>query len=287
MELDVKILVYTYIILFEGDGMVNNSPIGMFDSGVGGFTLVKEAFNILPNEEIIYFGDTARSPYGVKTDEEILGYSREIVDFLLNEGVKLVIIACNTATIASIEALQKEYKIPIIGVVEPGIEAALSNKDAYKIGLIGTDFTVNSKKYEEMIMSKNKEISVLGKGCPDLVTLAEEGQFCNETSNMAVKECLKELINENIDTLILGCTHFPLHLEDIKDTMPPTVNIIDPALKTIEAAFNVLRERDILREDKIRPEHRFICSGDIDSFKKVYNVVIKEENLITKIAWNK
>lgn len=267
--------------------MVNNSPIGMFDSGVGGFTLAKEAFNILPNEEIIYFGDTARSPYGVKTDEEILNCSRDIVDFLIHEGAKLIIIACNTATIASIEALQKEYKIPIIGVVEPGIEAALSNKDARKIGLIGTDFTVNSKKYEEIIKSKNNNLRVLGKGCPHLVTLAEEDIFNNEESNMSVKKCLKDLIEENIDTLILACTHFPLHIEDIKNNMPKTVNIVDPALKTIEAVLNLLREKDMFRESSNKPEHRFICSGEIENFRKVYNVVFKEEYLISRIDWNK
>ena len=267
--------------------MVNNSPIGMFDSGVGGFTLVKEAFNILPNEEIIYFGDTARSPYGVKTDEEILNCSRDIVEFLINEGVKLIIIACNTATIASIETLQKEYKLPIIGVVEPGIEAALWNKDAKRIALIGTDITVNSKKYEEILMSKDKELKVLGKGCPNLVTLAEAGIFNNKVSEMAVKDCLKDLIKEDIDTLILGCTHFPLHLEDIKNIMPKGVNIVDPARKTIEAASNLLRENNLLRKEKSQPKHRFICSGDIEGFEKVYNVVFKERNRISDIAWNK
>lgn len=267
--------------------MVNNSPIGMFDSGVGGFTLVKEAFNILPNEEIIYFGDTARSPYGVKTDEEILNCSRDIVDFLIHEGAKLIIIACNTATIASIESLQKEYQIPIIGVVEPGIEAALVNRDAKKIGLIGTDFTVNSKKYEKIIKRKNSNIEVIGKGCPYLVTLAEEGEFNSDISKAAVERCLKSLIENKIDTLILACTHFPLHLKDIKSTMPGTVNIVDPALKTIEAALNVLREKNILRKDLNKPQHRFICSGDVEGFRKVYNVVFKEENTITKIDWNK
>ncbi len=266
--------------------MVNNSPIGMFDSGVGGFTLVKEAFNILPNERIIYFGDTARSPYGVKTDEEILNCSRDIVDFLIKEEVKLIVIACNTATIGSIEELQKEYQIPIIGVVEPGIEAVLLNENSRRIGLIGTDFTVNSKKYEQLILSKNKELTVLGKGCPYLVTLAEEGVFNTQKSNEAVKNCLKDLIEENIDTLILACTHFPLHMEDIKRNIPTSVNIVDPALKTIEVVLNLLKEKDIFREEDIIPKHRFICSGDIEGFKKVYKVVFKEEHSIIERAWN-
>lgn len=265
--------------------MVNNNPIGMFDSGVGGFTLAREAFNILPNEEIIYFGDTARSPYGVKTDEEILNCSRDIVDFLIQKGAKLIVIACNTATIASIEELKKEYSIPIIGVVEPGIEAALMNKQAKTIGLIGTDFTVNSKKYEEIILRKNKNLQVIGKGCPYLVTLAEEGIFNNGHSHMWVKNCLSSLSDENIDTLILACTHFPLHMEDIKAIVPSSVNIVDPALKTIEATKNLLIEKNMLRENLDKPEHKFICSGDIDSFKKVYNVVFKEEYNIEEIPW--
>lgn len=266
---------------------MNNNPIGMFDSGVGGFTLVKEAFNLIPNEEIIYFGDTARSPYGVKTDDEILAYSRDIVDFLIHEGVKLVVIACNTATIASIEGLQKEYGIPIIGVVDPGIDAALCNINTNRIGLIGTDFTVNSKKYEEIIKSKKKNIQIVGKGCPRLVTLAEQGEFNTEISLAAVGECLKDLLHQDIDTLILACTHFPLHLDDIKRVMPQNINIVDPALKTIEATLNVLREKDMLREELGKPKHKFICSGEIEGFTKVYNVIFHEENEIIKKSWNK
>ncbi len=265
---------------------MNNSPIGMFDSGVGGFTLVKEAFNILPNEEIIYFGDTARSPYGVKTDEEILNFSRDIVEYLIREGAKLVVIACNTATIASVDILKAEYDIPIIGVVDPCVDSVVCDKNICKIGLIATDFTVNSRKYEDIIKSKNNNLVVTGKGCPDLVTLAEQGVFNNEISNDAVKGCLKELLLEEIDTLILGCTHFPLHLEDIKRNIPEGVNIVDPALKTMEATLNLLEEKDMLREEKIKPEHRFICSGDLASFKKVYDVIFENEIEITKMTWN-
>ena len=266
---------------------MNNNPIGMFDSGVGGFTLVKEAFNIMPNEEIIYFGDVARSPYGTKTDEEILQYSRDIVDFLILQGAKLVVIACNTATIASVEILKKQYNIPIIGVVEPCVDAALTNINTKKIGLLATDFTVNSKKYEEIIKKENSNVKVYGKGCPKLVTLAEEGQFNNELSNSAVKECLKDLLAEEIDTLILGCTHFPLHLEDIKRNVPKQVHIVNPALKTIECTLSILKENNMLREEDSKPIHKFICSGNIENFTKVYNVVFQEKNEIVEIPWDK
>lgn len=271
----------------KGWCVVDNRPIGMFDSGVGGFTLVKEAFNILPNEAIIYFGDTARSPYGVKTDEKILSYSRDIVEFLISQGVKLIVIACNTATIASVDILKREFDIPIIGVVEPCVDAVLADIKSEKIGLMGTDFTVNSKKYEKIIKSKDKNLTVVGKGCPKLVTLAEEGVFNKEESNTAVKECLKDLLSEDVDTLILACTHFPLHLQDIKRNVPEWVTIVDPALKTMEATFKILKEKDILREDLNKPVHRFICSANIEDFKKVYDVVFKETNEIVEIAWGK
>lgn len=266
---------------------MNNKPIGMFDSGVGGFTLVKEAFNLLPNEEIIYFGDTARSPYGVKTDEEILAYARDIVDFFIQEGAKLIVIACNTATIASAEILQEQYDIPIIGVVEPCVAAVLSCMNAKTIGLMGTDFTVNSKKYEKIIKSKNQNLKIVGKGCPKLVSLAEAGEFNNELSSKAVKDCLEDLLAENIDTLILACTHFPLHLEDIRRNVPETVNIINPASKTIEAALKLLKEKNMLREEVRKPKHRFICSANIENFTKVYNIVFKDKNEITEIPWDK
>lgn len=266
---------------------MNNNPIGMFDSGVGGFTLVKEAFKLLPNEEIIYFGDTARSPYGAKTDEEIFQCSRDIVDYLIHEGVKLIVIACNTATIASIERLNKKYDIPIIGVVDPCIDAALYDVKTSRIGLIGTDFTVNSKKYEEMIRSKREDIQIIAKGCPKLVTLAEQGEINNEISKLAVGECLKDLLENDIDTLILACTHFPLHLKDIKKVVSENIHIVDPALKTIETTLNVLRENNMLREDLRKPKHKFICSGELEGFTKVYNVIFQEKNEIIERKWNK
>lgn len=255
---------------------MNNGPIGMFDSGVGGLTVVKEAFKILPNEEIVYFADTARNPYGLKTDEEIINYSREIADFLISQGAKLIVIACNTATIASIDILKKEYNIPIIGVVEPAAEDVVSKKSARKVGLIATDFTVNSKKYEEIIKSKNKDLEVFGKGCPELVVLAEKGIFNNEESNIVVKKCLKDLLEEGIDTLVLGCTHFPLHLNDIKNNIPSNVRIVDPAVKTVETVFNILREKNMLREDSNKPKHKFTTSGDKESFTKAYDIILKQ-----------
>ena len=261
---------------------MNNNPIGVFDSGVGGFTVVKEIFNKLPYEEIIYFGDTARSPYGVRTDREILDFSRQIVEFLISKKAKLIVIACNTATIASIDVLQKEFDIPIIGVVEPGVEAALLETKNNKVGLIGTDFTINSKKYENIIKSKRKEVEVFGKGCPILVTLAENGSFNDESSYQEVKECLKDVLEYDIDTLILGCTHFPLLINNIRKSLPDKIIIVDPAIKTAEETKKVLNDNDMLRNNMGKPKHTFICSGDIEKYTEVYNIVFDEKNEILR-----
>lgn len=261
---------------------MNNNPIGVFDSGVGGFTVVKEIFNKLPNEEIIYFGDTARSPYGVRTDREILNFSREIVEFLISKNAKLIVIACNTATIASIDALKAEFDVPIIGVVEPGVEAALLETKNNRVGLIATDFTVNSKKYENIIKSKRTDVKVFGKGCPILVTLAEDGIIDDENSYQEVKECLKDLLEYDIDTLILGCTHFPLLINNIRRSLPDEIIIVDPAIKTAEATKKVLIDSDMLRNNLNKPKHTFICSGDLERYTKVYNLVFNEENEILK-----
>ena len=183
--------------------------IGIFDSGVGGLTVLKEVRNVLPNEKIIYLGDTARVPYGEKTQDLIIRYSKQIVDFLIEKKVDAIVVACNTATSLALEELNKTFKTPIIGVIEAGVKTALYTTENNRIGVIGTKATINSKKYETEIKKRNHEIEVYSKSCPLFVPAIEEGIIKGKLINQMVQMYLDDF-RDKIDSLILGCTHYPL-----------------------------------------------------------------------------
>ncbi|MDE6182533.1 MAG: glutamate racemase [Eubacteriales bacterium] len=186
-------------------------PIGIFDSGVGGLTVVKEVIKALPEENIVYFGDTARVPYGSKSKETVFNFSCQIIRFLKEQNVKCIIIACNTVSSNCYEDLKKEFpNIPIIEVVNAGVNSAIKTTKSSKIGIIGTEATVKSNQYKLKIQEKLKNAQVFSKACPLFVPLAEEGWFENNITIDISKIYLEELIKNNIDTLILGCTHYPL-----------------------------------------------------------------------------
>ena len=186
------------------------APIGVFDSGIGGLTVVKEIINNLPDENIVYFGDTARVPYGNKSKNTVLRYSRQIVNFLKTKGVKAIVVACNTASALALDDLEKEIDIPIIGVVKPGAYAAVNTTKNNRVGVIATQSTVQSRLYQEIIAKQAPQINVFAKACPLFVPLVEEG-WTNDTITLEVaKRYLRELQDKDIDTLILGCTHYPL-----------------------------------------------------------------------------
>ena len=193
-----------------GDRNLKNLPIGVFDSGVGGLTVAREIMRQIPNERIVYFGDTARVPYGSKSKETVTKYSRQIVRFLKTQNVKAIVIACNTASAYALEQIEKEIDIPIIGVVKPGAVTATKATRNGKIGVIATEGTINSQIYTQYIHDLKQDAKVLGKACPLFVPLVEEGLLEDPVTDEIAQRYLSVLIDSGIDTLILGCTHYHL-----------------------------------------------------------------------------
>lgn len=228
---------------------MDNRPIGVFDSGLGGLTVVKALKELLPNESIVYFGDTARLPYGVKSQGLVKQYSKEIIKFLLEKNAKAVIIACNTATAMALNSLKNEFKdIPIIGVIDPGSEKAIFETTTKKIGVIGTIATISSGAYEKSIQQKNNKVKIISKACPLFVPFVEEGLINGPAINEIAKHYLSSF-NNNVDTLILGCTHYPL-LKDIIFDNTENINLIDSASSVAEVAYKILLQHKLLSDKK-------------------------------------
>ncbi len=228
---------------------MDNRPIGVFDSGLGGLTVVKALKELLPNESIVYFGDTARLPYGVKSKSLVKQFSKEIIKFLLEKNVKAVIVACNTATAMALHSLKNEFiNIPIVGVIEPGSEKAIVETITNKIGVIGTNATISSGAYEKSIKQKDSKIEIMSKACPLFVPFVEEGLNNGSAINEIAKNYLSSF-NNNVDTLILGCTHYPL-LKDVIIHNTENINLIDSASSVAEVAYKVLSDHKLLSDKK-------------------------------------
>ena len=226
---------------------MDNRPIGVFDSGLGGLTVVKALKRLLPNESIVYLGDTARLPYGVKSKSLVKQFSTQITRFLLEKNAKAIIIACNTATAMALNSLKDEFKnVPIIGVIEPGSEKAISETITKKIGVIGTIATICSGAYEEEILKKDSRVEIISKACPLFVPFVEEGLIDGSAINEIAKHYLSSF-NNRVDTLILGCTHYPL-LKDIIFDNTENINLIDSASSVAEVAYKVLLDHRLLSQ---------------------------------------
>ncbi len=226
---------------------MDNRPIGVFDSGIGGLTVVKALKALLPHESILYFGDTARLPYGVKSKDLVKQYSKQITNFLIKKNAKMIIIACNTATAMALNTLKNNYKnIPIIGVIKPGSEQAILKTNCRKIGVIGTIATINSKAYEKSIKEKDKNIEIISKACPLFVPFVEEGLTDGDAINEVAKHYLLSF-NNNVDTLILGCTHYPL-LKGIISKNTKQITLIDSASAVAKEADKKLQEQKLLNK---------------------------------------
>ena len=204
----------------------SNAPIGVFDSGIGGLTVAREIMRNLPMEKIIYFGDTARVPYGSKSRNTIIRYSRQIVNFLQKQGVKAIVVACNTASALAMDTLEEEIDIPIIGVVRPGARVAARVTRRKKVGVIATEATINSNLYPRLIQGIDPEITVVGKACPLFVPLVEEGWRKDEVTEIVARRYLAQMQEEDIDTLILGCTHYPLLRKLISEIMGDRKSVV-------------------------------------------------------------
>ncbi len=231
-----------------------SAPIGVFDSGVGGLTVAREIIRQIPNERIVYFGDTARVPYGSKSKDTVKRYSRQIVRFLLTKDVKAIVVACNTASAFALEDLISEFDIPIIGVIKPGAKAAVENTKTKRIGVIGTEGTIRSAIYTEVIHEYDREAIVLGKPCPLFVPLVEEGWLHDRVTDEVACRYLNEFKDRDIDTLIMGCTHYPLLRSTIMKTMGENVFLVNPAYETANSLKRLLDENNISSPEDLIPK---------------------------------
>ena len=249
--------------------MNNNKPIGVFDSGIGGLTVVKRFAANLPNENIIYFGDTARVPYGSKSNSTVIEYSIQNTDFLLNKNVKAVVVACNTASSVAIYALKEKFAVPVIGMIEPGAEMAIRETKNKKIGVIGTRSTIDNRAYSNEIKKIDPEAEVIEKACPLFVPLAEEGWTDHQATIEIAEEYLGELRNLDIDTLVLGCTHYPILSEVIQNVMGENVTLIDSGIASAEVVKKELKQINLENNSSEKGTSEFYVSDIPTTFKSV------------------
>ncbi len=251
---------------------MNHAPIGIFDSGLGGLTVAHAIFERLPDDATIYFGDTARVPYGPKSADTVRRYSREIMSWLLGQGVKAIVIACNTSTAHALEALQESSPVPVIGVIEPGARAAVAASGDRPIGVIGTAGTIASGAYERAIQRIAPGVPVIAAACPLFVPLVEEGWFDHAATRIIAEEYLAPLRAGGVGTLVLGCTHYPLLAPLLQEVVGPSVTLIDGGAETARRLEEVLIERKLdapARSSRVGVTHRFAVSDDPARFAKV------------------
>lgn len=264
---------------------MNNRPIGVFDSGVGGLTVVREMIEMLPNESIIYFGDTARFPYGTKTAAQLQSFVVEIIDFLKEEDVKFIVIACNSASAAALKTAQELFSIPIIGVIEPSAQGAVQSTRNRRVGIIGTEATIKSKAYEKAIHSFDAGIMIYSQICPQFADFVEDGKVDSPEVREVAGVYLDPLISAEVDTLVLGCTHYPLLSKLVGDIMGSGVDLISSAVETAKEAKNILTRKDKLRLMNKNSTHRFISTGDGEKFLNLGSRFLgREIEMVDKIS---
>lgn len=260
------------------DVLKKDAPIGVFDSGVGGLTVVREIIRQIPNEKIIYFGDTARVPYGSKSRDTVTRFSEQIVRFLESFQVKTIVVACNTASAYAMEALEQDTDIPMIGVVKPGAKMAAEMTKNGRVGVIATEATIGSQIYTEYIRNLNKKVTVYGKACPLFVPLVEEGLWEDPVTDEIARRYLTELIDIDIDTLILGCTHYPLIRSTLRKIMGEGVTLVNPAYETARELKEMLERLDLLRTEPPglgSNRYQFYVSDKAEKFVRFANSIIK------------
>jgi glutamate racemase len=248
---------------------MNSKPIGVFDSGIGGLTVVHALSRQLPHENIVYFGDTARVPYGPKSSQVVREYAAQDVDFLLSKDVKMVVIACNTVSSVALDVVQKHAKMPVVGVILPGAAAAVNATKKKRVGVIGTRATVNSLAYTHAIRQMNDEVKVFSQECPLFVPLAEEGWVDHKVTELVAKEYLFPLKQEKIDTLILGCTHYPILKRAIAAAVDGDVALIDSGEATAVEVERVLDANGLRNPSKQQANLQFYVSDIPAKFMEV------------------
>lgn len=264
--------------------MRRTAPVGVFDSGVGGLTVAREIMRQLPNENIVYFGDTARVPYGSKSKDNIIRFSRQIINFLKTKNVKAIVIACNTASALALDVVREEIDIPIIGVVEPGARAALEITQSKRIGVIGTEATIRSAMYEKIIQGVEPKAEVIGKACPLFVPLVEEGFAKHRVTEEIIDFYLASFLKTDIDSLILGCTHYPLLRSRIREYVGERITLVNPAYETAMDLKKILETCNMENtgEGQEHASYEFYVSDAADKFKQFANSILPYDIETTK-----
>ncbi len=261
-----------------------NRPIGVFDSGIGGLTVVKSLRKLMPGESIIYFGDTARVPYGNKSAETVKCFSREIMDFMLEKNVKMIVVACNTASSLALSALKREYTLPVTGVIAPGVKEAVRITKNGRIGVIGTDSTISSRAYDKELKRRDRKCRLFSRGCPLFVPLVENRFFSDPVTYDVAGRYLSELKKRHIDTLILGCTHYPLLKNAIGDIMKK-VNLVDSASSVAKMVKQEMDKRNIGADRKKRNASvKCFVSDDAEGFRRTARIFLREKISVKKVA---
>lgn len=255
-------------------------PIGIFDSGIGGLTVFREIAKILPHEDLIYLGDTARVPYGTKSAATVTRYAIQNVRFLLQENVKIVVVACNTASAFALDALRGQFSIPILGVIDPGVAGALravSKKRIKRIAVIGTEGTIASEAYSRKLREREPSTSITGAACPLFVPLVEEGWWNHDVTEQVGRVYLKEPLARGLDALILGCTHYPLLKTMLRKVAGDHVVLVDSAEETARETASLLDAHGILREAGANPVRKFFVTDSPERFQRVGKLILGRE----------
>jgi glutamate racemase len=247
---------------------VSERAIGVFDSGVGGLTVLKELHRLLPGEQLVYLGDTARVPYGTKSPRTVLRYALEAASFLVERGVKMLVVACNTASSVALPALEERFSLPVVGVIDPGARRAVRLTRSRRVGVIGTEGTVKSGAYTRAIHALDPHIELFAAACPLFVPLAEEGWAEHPVARLAAAEYLAPLQQQGIDTLVLGCTHYPLLKRTLRTVLGEGVELVDSAQETARMVAAILNERDLTRRSA-PGEPRFFVTDVPARFERV------------------
>jgi glutamate racemase len=252
---------------------MKNKAIGVFDSGIGGLTVYKALKEKMPREKVVYLGDTARLPYGSKSAETIIKFSDGNALFLLTKSVKMIVVACNSASSYAVPYLQDKFDIPVLGVIEPGAEAAVSSSRK-KIGVIGTAATIKSGAYEKAILEKNPDAQFISKACPLFVPLVEEGWIDHKVTRLVIEEYLLPLKDQGIDALVLGCTHYPVLKKMIAEVLGNDIKLVDSALTTADRVFSILKSLGWLSDGKNPGDDEFFVTDFPERFKKVGEIFL-------------
>jgi glutamate racemase len=244
-------------------------PIGVFDSGVGGLTVLHALTDLLPSESILYLGDTARVPYGTKSAAVVEAYAIRCAGFLVKQGAKAIVIACNTASAVAVEAIRKEFNIPVVGVIEPGAEIACNATKNGRIGVMGTQGTIQSGAYQKAIERHRPGTTVIGHACPLLVPLAEEDLVDHPAARLLAQDYLKPLLQGNIDTLVLGCTHYPLFKELLQELAGKQIKIVDSAIAVAGAVKTELDTHQLRTQEQATGSRRIFATDWGQRFEQV------------------